>query len=229
MKLLFWVSGIVLALALLFAYRNSRFGVDSPAYRILEASGPFEIREYPSMVLVGTPMGSRDINESSSFMTLFRYISGANEERQKIAMTTPVLRTSESDGTRMSFIVPDEVAASGAPEPTSNDVALETLSAGRYASYRFGGGWEERRTAEAVSRLRDWLRARGVESSAPPVFAYYDPPMMPWFLRRNEVLIRLAEAKESGVRDVSSILGAETPPTVRTRERTSLVWQSSEK
>ena len=40
-------------------------------------------------------------------------------------------------------------------------------------------------------RLREWIPRRGLDSVGEPVWARYDPPFMPWFLRRNEILIEL--------------------------------------
>ena len=35
-----------------------------------------------------------------------------------------------------------------------------------------------------------------LKATGPPVWARYDPPFKPWFLRRNEVLIPLAPKAE---------------------------------
>jgi hypothetical protein len=64
------------------------------------------------------------------------------------------------------------------------------------AAVRYRGFWTESRYRENLARLRDWIARQGwVESGAPPVWARYDPPFMPWFLRRNEVLIGLAPSE----------------------------------
>lgn len=191
MKLAYVLAGLVLAAVTFWLYQNSRFGVESPPYEVLATDGPFEIREYPSLVLVETPMVSPDVTEGSSFMRLFGYISGSNEADQKISMTTPVM-TSQNNGRRlMSFIVPEEVATDGAPEPLAEDVAIGALEGGRFAAYRFGGSWDRAQAEDAATKLGAWIRQRGLDASGSPIVANYDPPFMPPFLRRNEILIRL--------------------------------------
>ena len=39
--------------------------------------------------------------------------------------------------------------------------------------------------------LREVLRGYCGDKNAKPIFAYYDPPWIPVFLRRNEVLIKI--------------------------------------
>ena len=53
------------------------------------------------------------------------------------------------------------------------------------------GFWSRSRYDVHERRLREWIQRRGLESVGEPVWARYDPPFMPWFLRRNEILIEL--------------------------------------
>jgi hypothetical protein len=45
------------------------------------------------------------------------------------------------------------------------------------------------RYGQKEKRLKELIRQRGLKMAGEPVFARYNPPFMPWFLRRNEVLI----------------------------------------
>lgn len=181
---------VAILLAILF-WKNSRFGVPSPDYRVLEEDGAFELRAYPSLTLVSTPMPGTDGEEGSAFMRLFRYISGSNEAEQKVSMTTPVLTEPVDGGLRMSFVVPEDVAAEGAPTPLAAEVALTTFEGGRFAVYRFSGSWERSRLDGAAAELSTWIEERGLTPAGEPIVAGYDPPFMPPFLRRNEILVRV--------------------------------------
>jgi hypothetical protein len=93
----------------------------------------------------------------------------------------------------MSFIVPREVAAGKVPAPKDAAVMMDNLPAGRFAVYRYSGGRNEANEQEALGKLRAWIEARKLDVTGEPLFGYYDPPWIPPFLRRNEVMLRVAE------------------------------------
>ncbi len=126
-------------------------------------------------------------------MRLFRYISGANQSKQKVAMTTPVFMQPETEGKagNMAFVIPKDVAAKGAPKPASEQVTLQSRPAGRFAVVRFSGRMNDQSRDQAEQRLRDWMARRGLAAAGPSESAGYDPPWTPGPLRRNEVLIRI--------------------------------------
>ena len=157
-----------------------------PDYKILSHDGKFEVREYPALTLVRTASGDGD------FMRLFRYISGSNEAEQKIAMTAPVLMKHQGENTGMSFIVPKDVAAKKVPAPKDPAVMADTLPDGRFAVYRYSGGRNEANEQEALGKLREWAGRQQFEVTGDPLFGYYDPPWIPPFMRRNEVMLRIA-------------------------------------
>ena len=165
---------------------------ESPNYRVLSSEGAFELRDYPQLTLVSTPMQHR--GEDGSFMKLFRFIQGRNDRAEKISMTTPVLMTGSSVGT-MSFVLPQAVAQHGVPTPSNSDVTLSTIPPTRYAAYRFSGSNNPASSEVAAKKLVAWVKSHHVEMLGSPLFAYYNPPWTPGFLRRNEVLIRTAPAK----------------------------------
>ena len=161
---------------------------ESPDYKTVSSEGSFEIRDYPSLTLASTPMQKR--GEDGSFMKLFRFIEGRNDRSEKISMTTPVLMTGPQSGT-MSFVVPKAVAEKGAPAPSNPDVTIQTVPAARYAAYRFSGSGNPAASEAAAKKLLGWADSKNLSVSGTPLFAYYNPPWTPWFMRRNEVLIRI--------------------------------------
>jgi len=56
----------------------------------------------------------------------------------------------------------------------------------------FAGRWTERLLASQEDRLRGWLAGRGEKSDAEPEYAFYNSPMIPGPLRRNEVWLALS-------------------------------------
>ena len=170
----------------------SREKYESPDYSVVSSEGAFEIRDYPQLTLVSTPMHHR--GEDGSFMKLFRFIQGRNDRAEKISMTTPVLMTGSSTGT-MSFVIPKAVAQHGAPAPSNPDVTISTISPARYAAYRFSGSNNPAPSEAAAEKLMAWVGSHHIETTGSPLFAYYNPPWTPGFLRRNEVLVRMVPAK----------------------------------
>jgi SOUL heme-binding protein len=167
-------------------------GYETPDYRLVSTDGPYEIRDYPALSMVSAPMPHR--GQDGAFMKLFRFIEGRNDRSEKIAMTTPVLMSGTESGT-MSFIVPKAVAQAGVPSPTSPELSIITKPAARLAVYRYSGSTKPAAAEAAAQKLLAWVSSKGFMKEGLPIFAYYDPPWTLWFLRRNEVLIRLHQAE----------------------------------
>ncbi|MCA9258863.1 MAG: heme-binding protein [Planctomycetales bacterium] len=169
---------------------------ETAAYKVLESANDIEVREYPDLALAVTTGKIDAQGRDGSFMRLFGYISGANEDQQKIAMTTPVFMEGggEARGMEMGFVMPKETVAQGLPAPTGKDVKLHTRRGGRFAVIRFAGRLDWKLATKSERQLREWMRERGLDGEAGFEAAGYDPPFTPAKLRRNEVLIRIKES-----------------------------------
>jgi hypothetical protein len=128
---------------------------------------------------------------NSGFNKLFRFIMGGNSKTEKIAMTTPVLVNPDSSNSSMAFVMPGKYALSELPQPADQSVSLRKIDAARYVVMRFSGARSSKSQDEATARLLAWARSKGLEPLSAPDFAYYDPPWIPGFLRRNEVRVRV--------------------------------------
>ncbi len=213
-RMVYVVSIAVLVVIGVFAgNKTARAGYESAEYKVVEAEGKFEIREYPDLMLVATTTKIDAQGRDGSFMKLFRYISGANESKQKISMTTPVFMENDKAGSevQMGFVMPKEVAVQGVPTPTGPDVDVRKRAGGRFAVLRFSGRLNAKLAKESEAKLRAWMKTKGLVADDSPntseahnpeadiaetqssgvEAASYDPPFTPGPLRRNEVLIRL--------------------------------------
>jgi DNA gyrase inhibitor GyrI len=182
-----WIIGLVLAIVAVAVYagcKSSRAGYETAPYRVVRTEGHFELREYPMLSIVQTPMRGED----DSFMRLFRYIDGENVATQKISMTTPVFMTSN----QMAFVMPAKMAADQVPQPKNNQLAVGSIPAGKFAVLRFSGGRSAGNEANAIATLTGWMQKQKLAPSGTPIFGYFDPPWTPTFLRRNEVMLRVA-------------------------------------
>ena len=80
----------------------------------------------------------------------------------------------------------DGTAATG-PET----IELVELPARKVAVVTFAGRATDALLAEQEDRLRGWLAKRGERSNGEPEYAFYNSPMIPGPLRRNEVWLAL--------------------------------------
>ena len=165
-----------------------RAGYDSAPYRVVRRDGNFEIRDYPALVLAETPMQGSD----DSFMRLFRFIGGNNAAKQKISMTTPVFMSDAATNATMAFVMPKNLSASLTPKPNEAGVVIREISGGQFAVWRFSGSRNGKNEAKALAALQSRLARENLKSGGGPIYGYFDPPWTPSFLRRNEVMLRLA-------------------------------------
>ena len=191
---LVFVIALSVAIALFWFVRTSRAATETPEYQVVQTDGKFEIRDYPTLTVATTPMGGDEMNRS--FGQLFRFITGSNKGAEKIEMTTPVLIDTAKDKKTMSFIMPKKAVEKGIPKPAGDGVVLGKIEAARIAVLRFDGERTPENEKAAIERLKAWLDARKLATKSDPIFAYYDPPWTPVFMRRNEVMMRLSESHD---------------------------------
>jgi len=182
--------------------------IEKADYEVIETDGDFEIRRYAPQILAETTVDATfDDAGNQAFRRLFNYISGANRAQSKIAMTAPVSQEASSREIAMTapviqeetdtawavaFLVPSSYSWDTVPQPTDDSVRLRQVPARTLAALRFSGTWSEERFRDHESKLLAMLDKRRLKPAGETVFARYDPPFKPWFLRRNEVLIPVA-------------------------------------
>lgn len=180
------------ALVVLLGCKTSHKGSESDSIRLVLRDGNFELRDYSSLTVVETTMNG---DSGASFQRLFQYISGANEGGEKIPMTAPVFMVGEEPRRSMSFLMPAN--RTSVPRPSDPALRLKTIPAGRFAVFGFSGSRSAKAEAQALAQLEQWIKQSGLVSTGEPLFGYFDPPWTPSFLRRNEVMLRLA-GQETG-------------------------------
>jgi hypothetical protein len=189
--------------------------VKEPKYTVKASDGDFELRRYASRVVATTEVpGDWGEAGSEGFRRLGGYIFGKNRGRAKIAMTAPVGQQRgevepakiamtapvgqqrHGDLWTVTFTMPEGETLSTLPAPEDARVLLRELPPALVAVVRFSGGWSDERMSERGEALRGWVAARGLRAIGEPEVNRYDPPFMPWFLRRNEVWFKVDEPAE---------------------------------
>jgi hypothetical protein len=105
----------------------------------------------------------------------------------KLEMTAPVTQAAVAGGYLVQFVLPKDVTLESAPEPLDARVKLRLMPAQKVAVITYSGFWSEANYAEHLQLLKDALGKAQMAWSGEPVLSRYDPPFMPWFLRRNEI------------------------------------------
>ena len=199
---------LALALASALLIAPPAMAIDEPSFRVIESAPPVEIRDYAPFVVAETRVagGFRDVG-NEGFRRLFAYISGENRGATKVAMTAPVTQqaasekiamtapvTQQADGDvyRIAFVLPSQYTLESAPVPVNPDVRLVQVPARQMVAVRYSGLWSAENYKEALGQLTAFAQQRGLKLTGEPVYARYDPPFMPWFLRRNEILVEIA-------------------------------------
>jgi len=162
-------------------------GYESQPYEVVASFEELEIRYYPSVKMVQT---ESNVASNQNFNRLFRYISGANKNNQKIAMTTPVHMQNDNGKQRMAFVLPASFNKNP-PLPASQEIQIVSSKAGYFAAIRFGGYSNRERVSHYTKLLRQYLQRHQIESIDSPILLGYNSPYK-FFNRRNEIIIEVA-------------------------------------
>lgn len=160
---------------------------ETAPYETLKTDAPFELRRYRSFYSAAVTSQTWDGNDG--FRQIFDYISGANDTGQKISMTTPVINELDQDAATTEFVMPAAYSSQTLPRPNNPAIQIKAWDERLTAVIRFSGTSSETRLREMESKLRNWITAQGLKIVSPPRLARYNPPFVPPFLRRNELLL----------------------------------------
>jgi effector-binding domain-containing protein len=195
----------MLAAAVIITGAMDIMAIEEATYNIVRKEDKFEIRDYAPHIQAETAVeGDLESAGNKAFNKLFGYISGANRSRAKVAMTAPVAQEPEGEKIEMtapvgqqrvqekwvvSFMMPASYSMETLPKPDDPEVTLRLVPARRMAVVRYSGFWSEQNYLRYKFELESWINERGLTILGEPVWARYNPPFTPWFMRRNEILI----------------------------------------
>lgn len=199
-----WLPVVIALVALAVPMLSS--AIEEPTYEVLSNVDEVEVRQYAPYVVAEVHIDA-DADEAGNlaFPILAGYIFGKNKGEKKFEMTAPVTQVAAPQRLEMTatvtqtpvpgtagryliqFVLPKGVTLASAPEPLDPRVTLREVPGQKVAVIRYSGFWSEANYAEHLDRLRAVLKTAGVATVGEPVFSRYNPPFMPWFLRRNEI------------------------------------------
>lgn len=191
--------------------------VETPSYTVVDKDGKFEVRDYTSYVTAEVEVpGSYNSALLKGFRILADYIFGNNRSKQQIAMTAPVMQESAasekiamtspvitqksgSGNYLVSFIMPEKYSLDNLPEPVSENIRFKTVEGQRTAVISFSGYLNSRIAERKKKELQKWMRSKGINALGNYVSCQYNPPWIPGFLRKNEVMVTVEPAQAKSI------------------------------
>lgn len=187
---------------------------EKQSYEVVRSYDGFELRRYaPHVVAEVVVRAPFEEAGNAGFRSLLGYISGQNRSATKVAMTAPVIQrqpekmamtapveqreTGEGEYA-VAFVLPSSVTLETAPSPTNPEVQLHGRPSVLAAARRYRGGWTQASFEEHRRELDRAIRAAGLTPIGTPRWDRFDPPFVPWFLRRNEVVQDVEEGPAGG-------------------------------
>ena len=190
-----------------------------PSWVSLRKDGDIEIRSYDPMILAEvTKKGERYDAINAGFRTLAPYIFGENQgnkkmvmtapvteqqipqenEGQKLAMTAPVTQQpTDTDGEwKVSFVMQSEYTLDTLPIPNDKQIKFVNIPSHQKAVIRFTGFNTDKNLKEHHDKIVNWMIKNKIKASGKPVYAFYNPPWTPFFLKRNEIMFDIGANKE---------------------------------
>jgi len=197
------LSGLALASTLFGA--GHVHAIEEPTFKVVRTHSGFEVRDYaPYVVAEVTVPGPEADAGNQGFRILAAYIFGKNAGQQsmamtapvtqvaepvKIAMTAPVTQSARASGFVVQFTMPASYTLDTLPRPFDEQIRLVAMPAVRYAVIRFSGFWTDANYNEHLQQLQTMMAAQSLSVNGAPIYARYNAPFVPWFLRRNEIWI----------------------------------------
>ena len=167
---------------------------EEPDYTILKKDSEIEIRQYKNFLTTSIEMeGERKEAIGKGFRSLFKYISGENKSKESISMTIPVMQKSSGNNKwNVSFVVPKKFDIKNAPQPDNANIQIKNNSDLKVIAITFSGLFSDSNIEENETKLRNYITEKGIKIEEPAIYAGYNAPWTPWFLKRNEVMFKLA-------------------------------------
>ena len=175
----------IIVLSLIIALKVMAY--EEAKYELVKQNKVYEIRKYSDRLAIETITS----NQGSSFRKLFNYISGNNENKEEISMTTPVTQIEKKGSMTMQFYLPSKFKKYNTPSPSNSDVKIINIKGGYYAVIKYSDSDNTASFQRHKILLKSYLRADKILIISSPIRASYNRPFTLPKLRRNEVMFKI--------------------------------------
>ena len=182
----FKINSLIIVILFILPYSLS-MAYDEPNYEVVQKNEIYEIRKYSDRLAVETI----DSGSENNFKKLFNYISGRNEDNEKIKMTTPVTQFEKNGNMSMQFYLPSKFNSKNTPKPTKENVSIVNIEGGYYAVIRYSGRASDKNFIKHRDILLKELEKKNIMTLSTPIRATYDSPFTLPMNRRNEAMFKI--------------------------------------
>ena len=175
----------IIALNLIIAFKVMAY--EEANYEVVKQNKVYEIRKYYDRLAIETITS----NQGSSFRKLFNYISGNNENKEEISMTTPVTQIEKKGSMTMQFYLPSKFNKNNIPSPSNSEVKILNIKGGYYAVIKYSGRASDKNFIKHKDILKNELKKNNISILSSPIKATYDKPFTLPMLRRNEAMFKI--------------------------------------
>ena len=175
----------IIVLSLIIAFKVMAY--EEANYEVVKQNKVYEIRKYSDRLAIETITS----NQGSSFRKLFNYISGNNENKEEISMTTPVTQIEKKGSMTMQFYLPSKFNKDNIPNPSNSDVKILNIKGGYYAVIKYSGRASDKNFIKHKNILKNELKKNDTLILSSPIKATYDRPFTLPALRRNEAMFKI--------------------------------------
>ena len=182
--------------------------IETPKYNIIRKHKNIELRQYPGYIQAEVEVDGLNFRSAieKGFEILACYIFGNNVSRKKIDMTAPV-KTSKSERIAMTspvkvsgegtynvaFFMPSRYTLENLPTPNEKSIKLREIKPEKIAAIRFSGFFNQEIINKNTIILKEYLAQENIKTDDIFIIAGYNPPWIPGFLARNEVMVKLID------------------------------------
>ena len=199
----------IFSLLIFIFWGTNLSALEEPKYSVLKEYENFEIRNYASYLVAEVDIeGSYNKTGNEAFRILAGYIFGDNQSSTKMNMTAPVeseaIQTSERmnmtapvfsnkniNGYTYRFVMESKYTQETLPVPNNSKIRITEIKDRVMAVISFSGRWSQKNFEKHEQILVNDLKNAGIGVASEAIYARYNAPFTPWFLRRNEIMFEI--------------------------------------
>ena len=199
----------IFSLLIFIFWGTNLSALEEPKYSVLKEYENFEIRNYDSYLVAEVDIeGSYNKTGNEAFRILAGYIFGDNQSSTKMNMTAPVESEAIQSSERMNmtapvfsnknvngytyrFVMESKYTQETLPVPNNSKIRITEIKNRVMAVISFSGRWSQKNFEKHEQILVNDLKNEGIGVASEAIYARYNAPFTPWFLRRNEIMFEI--------------------------------------